>query len=481
MSSPTTTEPVSRPPGLTVGRAAVGAVPLLATLAFVLSVDVLSAEAALSFVVLGLAMSLHALHAIGGRANSAADASVFVFGLLFLLVAPIVQISVTGLRLVNTTHATSELLVHTNLACALFIGVYLLGRVTLFKPVPATPFALDLAAPGPGISTFALALMVASCAFIALISVPFIGASAADASVTPVLLAFRKFLFFLPTALFLVTLAQVKGSSDKRSFLHLLLMVLLFACVVATQNPATEKRNGLGPVYLATAFILFRGHFPRKAVQVAWLVGVLVVLFPLTAVLTTIPWKYLDEVEIPWTVFSDHFLGTHYDAWANIYSAIEMTERNGLSAGKQAAGALLFYVPSTWWSGKPLATGIEIGNFLMTYYQMWFTNLSAPLVAEGFLDFGYLGVVAYALGLAALVKGIEGWAAPGRSATSQAIAIYLAFFLVFLLRGSLMIAVAYGSGALAAFIVARALIGLMASRPRRAPPLPARPLPPLAR
>lgn len=480
MSSPTTTER-TRPPVLSVGAAAAAAVPLLASLAFALSVEVLTAEAALSFVVLGLAMSLHALHAIRGRANSAADASVFVFGLLFMLVAPIVQISVLGLRLVNTTHATSDLLVQTNLACALFIAVYLFGRVTVFRPPQATPFALDIAAPGPGLSTFALAGLTGLCAFISLISVPFIGASAADASVTPVLLAFRKFLFFLPTALFLIALAQVKGSSARRSFLHLLLLLLLFACVMVTQNPATEKRNGLGPVYLATAFLLFRGWFPRKGVQVAWLVGVLVVLFPLTAVLTTIPWKYLDEVEIPWTVLSDHFLGTHYDAWANTYSAIEMTERNGLSGGQQLAGALLFYVPSTWWSGKPLATGIEIGNFLMTYYQMWFTNLSAPLVAEGFLDFGYLGVVAYGLGLAALVRSIEIWAAPGRSATSQAIAVYLAFFLVFLLRGSLMIAVAYGSGALVAFGVARVLVGLLASRPAPVSSLRVRPPRPAAR
>lgn len=468
MSSPTSTERARRGSGLGVGTALAASVPLLATLVFVTCVDVLTVEVSLSFVVLGLAMSLHGLHAVRGNANSAADASVFVFGLLFLLVAPIVQISVLGLKLVNTTHATPDRLVQANLACALFIGVYLLGRITVFRPPLARPFRTDLGEPGPRISDFALALMVVSSAFISLVSIPFIGASAADASVTPVLLAFRKFLFFLPTALFLIALADTTNRSEQKSFLHLLLLVLLFACVLVTQNPATEKRNGLGPVYLGAAFLVFRARLPRKSVQVAWLVGVLLVLFPLTSVLTTVPWKYLDEIDFPWTVFSDHFISTHYDAWANIYTTVEMVERNGISGGQQLAGAALFYVPSTWWHGKPLATGIEIGNFLMTHYQMWFTNLSAPLVAEGFLDFGYLGVVAYALGLAALVKGVETWAAPGRSATSQAIAMYLAFFLVFVLRGSLMIAVAYGCGAMAAFVVARALIGLTAARPRRA-------------
>ena len=447
-------------PGLTVGNCLISTVPLLATVVFALTVDRLSADVALSFVVLGLAMSLHCLQAIRGRANSAADASVFVFGLMFLLVAPIVQLSVLGYKLVNTTYAQADLLVETNLACSLFIGVYLLARITVLKPPPPTDFVRDLAPPTAGISAFSMTAFIGISVFIALFSLPFIGAGVADQSLTPVLLGFRKFLFFVPTALFLIVLADYTSTARKHSFLQLLLLVLMFLCVLATQNPATEKRNGLGPVYLAMIFLMFRGRFQRKGVQVGWLTGVLLVLFPLTAVLTVIPWKYLDEVDLKWSLFTDHFLVTHYDAWANVYTAIEMVGRNGLSAGKQLGGALLFYVPSTWWSGKPLATGIEIGNYLITYHQMWFTNLSAPLIAEGFLDFGYFGVVGYAIGLAALVRGIEHWSSPGRTALIQAMAAYLAFFIVFLLRGSMMIAFAYGSGAIAAFVLSRGLIAL---------------------
>lgn len=446
--------------GMTVARIAVAALPLLATAVFVCFAEALTGDVALSFLVLGLATSLHCAQAIHGRSNSAADASVFVFGLMFLLVAPIVQVLVLGLKLVNTTHARPDLLIETNLACSLFIAVYLLCRVTVFKPVAAEPVNVKPSTTAPVISVFALAALIAFCGFITLVSVPFIGASTNDHGLTPVLLASRKFLFFVPTALFLIALADFKSSSARRSFLHVLLLVLLFGLVMATQNPGTEKRNGLGPVYLAVLFLLFRPQFQRKGVQVAWLSGVLLVLFPVTALLTTIPWRYLNEVNIAWDFMADHFLTTHYDAWANIYSAIEMAGRNGLSGGKQLMGALLFYVPSGWWSGKPLATGIEIGNYLMTFYTMWFNNLSAPLIAEGFLDFGYLGVVAYATALAAVVKGIERWAAPGRAPMSQAIAIYLAFFLVFLLRGSMMIAFAYGSGALAAFVFSRMLIAL---------------------
>jgi hypothetical protein len=445
---------------LTVGRSVVAAAPLLASIAFVAFAQGLAGDVALSFVVLGLAVSLHALFAISGRARTAADASVFSFVLMFLLVAPIVQVLVLGLRLVNTTHATPDLLIQTNLVCSLFVGVFLLGRLWLFRSSPPMPGeAAHVPAP-PAMGLFALAALAALCGFITLVSVPFMGASAADQSVAPVLLAFRKFLFFIPTAVFLTLLAEAKAGTRRNAFVHLLLLALLFGCVLVTQNTLTEKRNALGPVYLAALFLLFRGHLQRKGVQVAWLIFVLLLLFPAVALFNQVPLAYLDEVEISWRLWSNHFLETHYDAWANIYTTLEMGQRDGLAGGRQLLGALLFFVPSQWWGDKPLATGIEIGNFLMTWYQMWFTNLSAPLVAEGYLDFGVLGVVAYALGLAALVQRIEGWAAPGRAPLVQAVAVYLAFFLVFLMRGSLMIAVAYGGGALVAFLACRWLLAL---------------------
>ena len=61
---------------------------------------------------------------------------------------------------------------------------------------------------------------------------------------------------------------------------------------------------------------------------------------------------------------------------------------HGMQWGRQLLGALLFFVPSAVWSGKPLASGIFIANYLIANYSMWFTNLSAPLIAEGYLDFG---------------------------------------------------------------------------------------------
>lgn len=463
-----------RLPAAPSGTWLVGSLPLLASILFAALQPQIDLDVGLSFAVLGLMLSMQLVASVRGRSNTAADASVLVFGLLFLLMAPVVQISVLGFNLVNTTHGVPGLIVETNLACSLFIGAYLLARMTVARSPVALPVVAG-ALPARN-SLFALFCLTGLCVFITLVSIPFAGATAADGSITPVLLAFRKFLFFVPTAMFLITLAEYKGSGTQRNFAHVLLLVVLFLCIVATQNPGTEKRNALGPVYLSVLFLMFRPWLQRKGVQVFWLVLVLLVLFPLSSLFTHVQLKYLSEDDFKLTVLSDHFLSTHYDAWANVYTSIEMVGRNGLSAGKQLLGALLFYVPSSWWPGKPLATGIEIGNFLENYYTMWFTNLSAPLMAEGFLDFGYIGVAGYGALLALAVGRIERWASPGRAAVLQAVAIYLGFFLVFLLRGSMMIAFAYGSGALTAFAFSWLMLGLFnLATPARRLVLPALP------
>jgi hypothetical protein len=135
-----------------------------------------------------------------------------------------------------------------------------------------------------------------------------------------------------------------------------------------------------------------------------------------------------------------------------------MVGKQGIHWGQQLLGGVLFFVPSNWWHGKPVATGIAIGNFLIANYSMWFTNLSAPVIAEGYIDFGAIGVALYAMGLAWLVTAMNRFDADGRKWASFPMAVYGSFFLMFALRGSLMIAIAYGTAGFLAFLTASAIL-----------------------
>ena len=276
----------------------------------------------------------------------------------------------------------------------------------------------------------------------------------------------RKFLLFLPSATLLILLHETIRSGRKVLFSRLCALLLLLVLVVVTENPLTEKRNGLGPIYLSLIFIFFELQLRSQNRRLILLIASMVVVFPAITVLTHNRDQISSGVNLSavGNALKDHFFSTHYDAWANIYTTVEMVSRQGIHWGQQLLGGVLFYVPSSLWHAKPLATGIAIGNYLTANYSMWFTNLSAPLVAEAYIDFGTIGVVLYALGLAWLVARTDRFAMKGRKWVSFPMAVYGAFFLMFALRGSLMIAFAYGTGGLLAFLAASAFLSA-GSRP----------------
>ncbi|WP_249416924.1 hypothetical protein [Streptomyces sp. TS71-3] len=67
----------------------------------------------------------------------------------------------------------------------------------------------------------------------------------------------------------------------------------------------------------------------------------------------------------------------------------------GHTWGRQLAGSVLFAVPRSLWPGKPLDTGVLVGQWMGTVN----TNLSSPVWAELWIDAGPVGMAAGLLGL----------------------------------------------------------------------------------
>jgi hypothetical protein len=79
--------------------------------------------------------------------------------------------------------------------------------------------------------------------------------------------------------------------------------------------------------------------------------------------------------------------------FANTITYVE--SGHGHSYGYQTAGSLLFAVPRSVWADKPTDTGVLVGEWMGTVN----TNLSSPVWAELWLDFGPVGMTG---GLAAI-------------------------------------------------------------------------------
>jgi hypothetical protein len=122
-----------------------------------------------------------------------------------------------------------------------------------------------------------------------------------------------------------------------------------------------------------------------------------------------------------------------------------VTREIGYQFGQQLGGALAFWVPRFIWPGKPLTTGELIAE--QAGYS--FTNLSAPLWAEFYVDGGWLLVAVGFTIYGTLVRTLDRWNRQYQSSSDLRARVVLvlvpiyAGYQFFLLRGSLMPAIAY--------------------------------------
>jgi len=435
---------------------------VLVEIVFINSLASAGIELILSSAVVTIALLIQLRFGVRQTAAAPADIIVFIFNWLFLDLAPKVQLMSMPQQLINTSTVRVDGVALTNLVCALFMIAFTVFYALLSRR-EANPQPIS-AAPVKSRQEFtagAVGLALVLCFAVVAVAAPGAYRSVENAEVaSPASLVMNRFLLFLPSATLLILLHETVRSGRKLMFSRVCVLLLLFLLVIITENPYTEKRNALGPMYLGLLLVLFQNWFASGTRRLLLLVGSMVLIFPAITIFTHN--KHQSLTDVSFSQFSDqiadHYFSVNYDSWANIYTAVEIVKVHGMQWGHQLLGSLLFFVPSSIWSSKPLATGIFLADYLITNYSMWFTNLSAPLAAEGYLDFGPAGVVLYACILALFVALLNRLALQRDRWVAYPMAIYASVFLMIVLRGSLMIALGFASAAFLAFCFAALLL-----------------------
>jgi len=456
---------------------------VLIEIVFINSLASAGIELILSSVVVTIALLIQLRFGVRQIAAAPADIIVFIFNWLFLDLAPKVQLMSMPQRLINTSTVSVDGVALTNLVCALFMIAFTVFYAFFSRrggnPEPAAPAPAPVK-PRQEFTAGAVGLALLLCFAVVAVAAPHAYRSVENAEVaSPASLVMNRFLLFLPSATLLILLHETVRSGRKLLFSRVCVLLLLFLLVIITENPYTEKRNALGPMYLALLLVLFQNWFATGTRRLLLLVGSMVLVFPAITIFTHNHQQTLADVSL--SQFSDqiadHYFSVNYDSWANIYTAVEIVKVHGMQWGHQLMGSLLFFVPSSIWSAKPLATGIFLADYLITNYSMWFTNLSAPLAAEGYLDFGPAGVVLYACILALVVSLLNRLALRRDRWVAFPMAIYASVFLMIVLRGSLMIAMGFAGAAFLAFCFAAVLLSMkLGVRHRIAGRMGARPM-----
>ncbi len=400
-------------------------------------------EVPLSFFLLSFTTSFFLLREFIRGNNNAIIYSTLIFTILFFLIAPQLQLTKNPHIMVNTAPVSVTSAVYANVLITIFI-LFLITSCDFFsKKIPETKSTQNLIHEKYPILT--LTLLSISIAIYAIYDTNTSPLTEIDSQGLTYTALKHKIIYFIP----FVTLALVilsKTPPRRKLFLFL----ILFICVLATKNHLNERRNAIGPVYLTLLILIFPQIINEGKRFFFFLFAIMIAVFPASTLLTH---KHSDsnEIDLSSLIFTirDHFTQLHYDAWANIVTTIEITRAHGFSLGEQVSGSIFFFIPRALWESKPHPTGLVIGDYLSINHRMWFNNLSSPIISEGYIDFGFLGVILFAVGGGYLCAKAKKIANSGRS-THIILYTYTSFFAFFILRGALLPATVYFFGALVA-------------------------------
>jgi oligosaccharide repeat unit polymerase len=260
-------------------------------------------------------------------------------------------------------------------------------------------------------------------------------------------LILNTFIFSFP--LYIAYHSTLKFKKSKKNFFIFIFSILI---LIIFKNPFFVKRNALGPIYLTLFFIFYKNRFNNLKIFL-FLILILTIIFPFSQAFTNN--KELVAGDLFSTFISSvqtldvkyALTSLDYDAWSNFMASIKYSEINDITYGRQLLGSVLFWIPRSIWNDKPIGSGHMVAEqMLMTRYNMWFSNLSMPFPAEGYMNFGFLGIIFFSFVLSIISKITDDFFK--HNDLRLIFSLYVSFHMIFMLRGDLMSSFSYLFGIL---------------------------------
>lgn len=247
-------------------------------------------------------------------------------------------------------------------------------------------------------------------------------------------LIFDHFIRPIPWAIFLLNL--LTGGMSKKTNL------LLFFCALITVFPTGLARNAAAMYWLPIFIVYFR----------KWIKGRIFIWFIFFGLFFVFPFldnfRYFDGTIKLNLGGLDYLDNMNFDA-SQIFMAL--LSIGFITYGKQLSGALLFFVPRSFWASKPIGSGAT----LVEQMKGDFFNVSMPFFAEGYINLGYLGIIIFTLFLAWFSKKFDTlyWNSKNHGGIFQGYYLILLGAIIFIMRGDLMSSFAYTLGLLVCYFV----------------------------
>lgn len=241
----------------------------------------------------------------------------------------------------------------------------------------------------------------------------------------------KKFLSAFPAMACTIFIFDKKRSVSKIAVIITLIITLL------SNFPTSTTRYWMATILMGLGLARFMKRRESRKLDYAILIAV-IVLFPFFYIFKT---RTLSELlggaGYSYSGIINSFNTVDFDAFTLLARAGKYVADNGITWGKQLLNIILFFVPRSLWPGKPITTNTLIASSQGARY----TNLSCPLPAEGYVNFGAVGVILYAIIIAAYASYLDklywGTSKEERNNIITMIYPYLAIIMLYMSRGPL--------------------------------------------
>lgn len=227
----------------------------------------------------------------------------------------------------------------------------------------------------------------------------------------------------IPFACFIIYYSKVDKLDLRGAYLFLLMLIATF--------PTSIPRFQAAAIYFTLAACFFPSIISGAKIPILIFLSLLSI-FPFLNQFRS----YASDMPIGEFDFQFIFAG-HFDSYQSLANVIQY---DVITYGYQLLGPLLFFIPRDFWVDKPVGSG----HFMARMFDLEFTNISSNFYAEGYINFGFFGIILFA----ALLGFLFGHASRLLNNHRLPLLIrfslyYLAFYSFYILRGDLMSSVSY--------------------------------------
>lgn len=262
----------------------------------------------------------------------------------------------------------------------------------------------------------------------------------------------------------------------------------IFLIVAAALSYARTKTI-FNAVFIASVLLLLLSHFPVgiarfymlfvyscflymvcQFFRVRWVYGFLVFWAGLAFSILTHQFRYAGTA----AVFSfenifnwQYFFDGHFDAYENFMYAVDFVLETGAVWGWQLVGVVLFFFPRVFWPDKPISTGAYLWeNYYYRFSEHTNSQLAAPIFAEFYINFGFIGVILMVWAIYLLYKRFDPFLSAAYDNGVKNPSLYhaeillrgVAMFFLFFWRGSLQTAFAFFTSIMVSILIVAFII-----------------------